>query len=299
MSRQPTPTGRHRRPPPRRRRRRALTVGMACVLASGGVVLLADPVSAATEVRCQPAGQQIQCSTSDSTTSYQFTAPHDLTAQVDVRGADGGSGGVEQTCNDCDRSFLRAQGAGVSGGQGGFTSVLLTLNRGDVLSIYVGGPGASGTSCHGGAGGNSGGIRTGGDGGKAQDDGEGGCTTDTSGGGGGGGATFVLRGNGTATTGTPLAVAGGGGGGAGVGSESPPPVPPVGGKGGGNQSGSQPGQPTPSPGGKSGDQKASGSRVGGNGEDAGCLAYRAASIDSTDTCAYGGGGGGGGLVGGD
>jgi Glycine rich protein len=275
----PTPAGRHRRPG-LRRSRRGLRAGLACVLASGGVVLLADPVSAATEIPCQPAGQQIQCTTSDPTQPYQFTVPAGLTsAQLDLLGGEGGQGGVE--VEDLDRSFVAAQG-GLEGGAGGFTSVPARLTSGEVLQIYIGGPGGNGNGCRAGSGGVSGGTRTGGDGGDA-------CSAGTAGGGGGGGGTFVLT-RGTPTSGTPLAVAGGGGGGAGSDGNGSA----TGGRGGGNASGpSQPGNP-PGPGGASGDQQPNLNGVGSNGADADCGGYRSSSVGSTADCEYGGGGGGGG-----
>jgi hypothetical protein len=170
-------------------------------------VLLAEPVAAATAIPCAPAGAQIQCTTSNFGQAFQFRAPRRVTSALfSLKGGEGGAGSTD------DNS------AGRAGGAGGFTETTLTLHPGDVLVIYVGGPGADAQRCTGSgagndgrAGGTSGGVVTGGQGCDGWN------LTPLCGGGGGGGGTFVLpQGAQPGDATTPVAVAAGGGGGSSV-----------------------------------------------------------------------------------
>ena len=124
--------------------------------------------------------------------SQEFKAPRTGVYLIELYGAQGGTG--------------RRDGAARSGGQGGYVKGEIFLEKGAILSVYVGGMGGS-VSCTasiGGSGGWNGGAKGGND-----TNGDSHCSKDAAG--GGGGATDVRRGG--TTLNDRILVAGGGGGG--------------------------------------------------------------------------------------
>lgn len=183
-------------PPPRLSigvRRKPLTLGIACAVVVGGVLALTENEAAAVNDECIAGGVLTTCVYTDFTKLFTFVVPAGVTA-VDAL-LIGGPGG--------DGAGL--QGETAFGAIGGTTSTTLTVNPGQQLGIWVGGPGGNPASCNaaGGSGGLSGGETTGGTGGVD-------CP-----GGGGGGGTFITDGT-TLNLSSVEAAAGGGGGGGGA-----------------------------------------------------------------------------------
>ena len=201
---------------------------------------------------CSPAYYVHTFSYTGSTST--FTVPSGITSlSISAWGAAGGGGG-----NDGQQ--------GGHGGGGAYSTSILTVNPGDVLTLFVGGGGGGGLSCAAGYGGGSGGFGYG-NGGIGGNAGYYGCSGSA---GGGGGATAILNGN------TLLVIAAGGGGGGGGGNDAP--------SGAGGSSDAGGGSTNNSTGGLA---ASSGSNNGAPGTDRGFGDGGA------------GGGGGGGLQGGD
>ncbi|PCJ85570.1 MAG: hypothetical protein COA57_07440 [Flavobacteriales bacterium] len=178
---------------------------------------------------------------------------------------------------------------GGAGGGGSYAEEMISVNIGDVLSIYVGGGASGGTGCvtNGGAGIGGWGYGNGGNGGNS---GSSGCS---GGGGAGGGGSAVLL-NGTA-----VLVAGGGGGGGGGGCSNGGGA--AGGGGQNGQSASPPGSAgTAGAGGgingAQGINRGGGDGAGGGGGGGGWNGGSGGGVTSQggSDCGYGGGAGGGG-----
>jgi hypothetical protein len=245
--------------------------GLAVALAAAGLGLPAvGTARAAGSVTTVPCATGCTYADQNNIGEVDFP-PAANSAQLIMRGADGGNGGNFSTADP-----------GGAGGAGGTWTVTVARPTSGKLFLYLGSTGGSGGCTSGfGAGGSSGsdtddgGVTTGGDGARA--------SGGTCAGGGGGGGTFVTDqpAAGSFDQTSVLAVAGGGGGGGGGSSTSP------GGRGGdgGHGAASEDGQPNPG---------TSGGLSGNNDGEPGGGFPSGGSDDTTD----GGGGGGGGFVGG-
>lgn len=223
----------------------------------------------------------LSCALSQTTYTFNYTGAvqnfvvpaNACQIEVKVWGAGGGGGGWDGP--GCSATAFTAG----TGGGGAYASGVTSVNPGDVLNIYVGQGGRSGSgSCSAGNGGTGGwGFENGGNGGTI------------AGGGGGGGSSAVIN----STQNTTLVVAAGGGGGGGNGNGG------NGGNGGGGgqngfNAGGAGGNASSNAGGNGGNGGNIGDGGGGGGGGGGYTLGGNGGNASPGGCDCGGGGGGGG-----